>query len=413
MSSLEAQVEALEAKLQTVERERDALEKDVEALCMQNGEFSGSEVLGLRIGRLEQQLRKTEDSMGEVTAERNSLREDIKQQKLAKKSLDKTLQDEVNKNSQLEKELQYYLAQSGSIIAERDKAMLESERAEKEASSCRQELSTAQAELQREEEKLAEALKQVERVEQRCVKLAAQAAESAKVEPLQRELQETQKRYEETVSERDELARTSEEMRREFDTVSSELASTSAASKGEIEGLTGTIAKLEEKIVQLQDLLEDTVKEKKKTGEELENQLKFKKSIQERLEKSETTLSVLDRLTKLFNEEYRSQRNRIDQELCGAKNFEEIQGIQTQEFGLDLEKIENLVQDVDSLDGLGSMVKQWSTLLDDVLCTHAEEKSEQCMYKYNAMQFKQKLAQATAEKVQASLLLAELSCKSR
>jgi chromosome segregation ATPase len=369
-------------------------------------------VLGLRIGRLEQQLAQQLKKTEEITADRNGLLSSLKEQKLANQSLDKTLQDEVNKNNQLEKELHYYLAQSGSMIAERDKAILESERAEKEASACRQELSTAQAELKREEEKLSEALKQVDVVDQRCVKLAAQAAESAKVEPLERELEATQKKYEETLSERDQLAKARDEVTRELDTVSSELASTSAESKEEIEGLKGALAKLEEKILQLQDLLEDTVTEKTKKSDELENQLKFKKSIQERLEKSETTLEVLDRLTKLFNEEYRNQRNRIDQKLCGAKNYEEIEGISTQDFGLDLQKIENLVQDVESLDGLGSMVKQWSSLLNDVLCTHAEEKAEQCMYKYNAMQFKQKLAQATAEKVQASLLLAELSCKS-
>ena len=42
----EERVRALERQLEEVSRQRDALERDVEALCMQNGEFSGSEVLG-------------------------------------------------------------------------------------------------------------------------------------------------------------------------------------------------------------------------------------------------------------------------------------------------------------------------------------------------------------------------------
>ena len=47
-------IRELEDRLAEAERQRDALEKDVEALCMQNGEFSGSDVLANRISQLEQ-----------------------------------------------------------------------------------------------------------------------------------------------------------------------------------------------------------------------------------------------------------------------------------------------------------------------------------------------------------------------
>ena len=45
----DSKVAALEEQLAEVSRQRDALEKDVEALCVQNGEFSGSDVLANRI----------------------------------------------------------------------------------------------------------------------------------------------------------------------------------------------------------------------------------------------------------------------------------------------------------------------------------------------------------------------------
>ena len=54
VSTSDDRIRELEDRLAEAERQRDALEKDVEALCMQNGEFSGSDVLANRISQLEQ-----------------------------------------------------------------------------------------------------------------------------------------------------------------------------------------------------------------------------------------------------------------------------------------------------------------------------------------------------------------------
>ena len=407
ISSDTERIKVLEEKLAEVTRHRDALEKDVESLCMQNGEFSGSEVLGHRIRSLEQKLKKTEQSTGKVTADRDGLREDIKQQKLAKKSLDEALKGEIEKNKQLEKELHHYYCSSGSIIAERDKAMLESERAVKEAAAARRELSSLQAEATTQESKLSEALKHSDVLEQRCVKLAAQAALSAKVEPLQEELKSTQRKLEEVASERDGLAKERDDFRGEVDSLSAELASTSAAGKEEIDGLTRTKESLEERIGQLEGMLENVVEEKAKLSNELENQKSIKKTMSSNLEKSQVKFETVERLTKLFVDEYRNQRNRIDQKLAEASTSE-IESIATQEFGFDLERIREIASPFDEIPQL---ISEWADLLKDVLCTHVQEKAAQCIYKNNANNFKQKLAQATAEKVQAMMANAELQVK--
>lgn len=197
----EERVRALERQLEEVSRQRDALERDVEALCMQNGEFSGSEVLGNRISHLEQSLRRSEGAVASVSRERDSLREDINQQKLAKRTLDTALKEEVEKNSNLEKELQYYLVQSGSIIAERDSSRIQADRAVAEATAARRDLSAAQADLESMRETMETLRSERDSYDQRCIKLAAQAAESTKLEPLRRELEEVRAKLEAQVSE--------------------------------------------------------------------------------------------------------------------------------------------------------------------------------------------------------------------
>ena len=167
-------VRELEERLRVVTRERDALERDVEALCMSNGEFSASDVLGLRIRALETQVSKAETSLHAATAECDGLKEDLYEHKQSRKKVDESLKREMARNQNLEQELTRFLTESGTVIAERDRAMIEADRARAELKAAQNALDDVQHRMQLELDKLATAKRREQEAAARGERLEAQ-----------------------------------------------------------------------------------------------------------------------------------------------------------------------------------------------------------------------------------------------
>eukprot|EP00951_Prasinocladus_malaysianus_P035236 scaffold361592_cov51-Prasinocladus_malaysianus.AAC.1 len=76
----EDEIEMLRKQLESLKEENQLLMRDVENMCLQNtggSMFDGSFVVSERIYSLEADLSKAKSELKTVTAERNSMREDI------------------------------------------------------------------------------------------------------------------------------------------------------------------------------------------------------------------------------------------------------------------------------------------------------------------------------------------------
>ena len=82
-------------------------------------------------------MTRSSSKIATVSGESERLRGELRRLGREKAKTEEDLGKEQDRNAGLEKELQYYLVQSGTIIAERDSARLERERAAAEASEAR------------------------------------------------------------------------------------------------------------------------------------------------------------------------------------------------------------------------------------------------------------------------------------
>ena len=384
VSTSDDRIRELEDRLAEAERQRDALEKDVEALCMQNGEFSGSDVLANRISHLEQSLRRSESKVATVSGESERLRGELRRLGREKAKTEEDLGKEQDRNAGLEKELQYYLVQSGTIIAERDSARLERERAAAEASEARSAEQAVRSEVASLREKLEGAVSEREALEQRCVRLSSQAAESEKLEPLRAELERAKR-------DRDESKRGWEECKRDLETAREGLCEAEEAKAVAEEALSRERAEGEGRTRKLEEIIADAVEEKKSLRNELENTELVVRHLKPKLEESNGKVDTLERLRKLFHGEYRRRSQLISE---GGSTYEELSSV-------DADKIEEILRG-SSRDGeIVSLVSDWTELLQEIL----EAQYESAQYKQLLAQAKVKLAQATAEKVDAMLKL--------
>eukprot|EP00884_Botryococcus_braunii_P015731 jgi/Botrbrau1/2841/Bobra.0125s0048.3 len=191
MASLEDLVKQLQKELATVKAERDDLEKDVENLCMQNGNasiFSRSAVLSERIYSTDKELSKAKKQLETVTAERDSLREDLLSTKESKRKTDGTWKAEREKVERLEKELSFYQTQSVRAIADRDKAAWEAEELRNSTLAMEARLRIAESKALSETTKRAETDRQLAAAQTRVQELEELASEAASVPGLRDDL---------------------------------------------------------------------------------------------------------------------------------------------------------------------------------------------------------------------------------
>ncbi|CAD7694744.1 unnamed protein product [Ostreobium quekettii] len=116
------QVKELEKRVAELIAERDELYRDIETLCMQSDDsfWSGSAVLSARIGNAERALSAMAAENDRLTAQRDSLREDLAQFRSAKRDSDKISKDEMEKNRVLDRELMFYKKQCERALEDRN-----------------------------------------------------------------------------------------------------------------------------------------------------------------------------------------------------------------------------------------------------------------------------------------------------
>ena len=404
---MEQRLQELENSLKQSERERKALEKDVETLCMQKSEFSGSEVLGLRIRALEGEVLSMQSQLSKVSAERDSIRDDLLHHRQTRKEVDNSLRREIEKNTSLEKELQYYLTQSGAVIAERDKALIDSENAKRAATELRQKVSELQSEAQARDDKLAEAHRRADVAEERSVRLAAQAAESRKVEPLQNELKSSRAECQSLTAKSKELSEELDDTRSTLQNTIDSLRRTKADDDANIEKLESRSKELETSNGDLTKALNDREEQVKGLKSNLNKIIVSKQEGEEACQTLERKLRLIDQVSMSLLEKYSSQNIQLEKLFAQLKSEEEIASIIEQELKLDCDDV-NELSELNHMTDVPQCVGQWVDFLEDLVSSQSQEKAELAMYKYRSMALKTKLAQATTEKVQAMLNAAEM-----
>jgi chromosome segregation ATPase len=120
----------LKNKLAQALIERDDLARDVESLCMEttaNTTFSSSSVLRERIFSTEKELSRAKTDLLTVTAERDSIREDLREIKEAKRIADQSFRDQETRLEALQREVTFYRQQAAQAISQRDNTVWECE----------------------------------------------------------------------------------------------------------------------------------------------------------------------------------------------------------------------------------------------------------------------------------------------
>jgi len=133
------------------------------------------------------------------------------------------------------------------------------------------------------------------------------------------------------------------------------------------------------------------VQEKNKTKDELENQTLVVQHLKPKLEEASMKIDILERLRRLFVEEYRKRVQFIE-----SSSYEDLSNIV-----FDSKKIDEIVQQGSCEGEIALLISDWTNLLKEIL----EAQYESNTYKQLLAQSKVKLAQATAEKVEAMLKL--------
>ncbi|KAL4552159.1 hypothetical protein Ndes2526B_g06390 [Nannochloris sp. 'desiccata'] len=129
-SNLRKQILILEKKLTQALSERDDLARDVEALCMEttaNTTFSSSSVLRERIFATEKELSRAKMDLVSITGERDSLREDLREIKEAKRAADQSFRNQETRLESLQREVTFYRQQAAQAISQRDNTVWECE----------------------------------------------------------------------------------------------------------------------------------------------------------------------------------------------------------------------------------------------------------------------------------------------
>lgn len=144
--------EALHARIRELEQERDDLHKDIEQLCMQQ---AGSSYIAVatqmhfrRIAGLEQEIENLKKKLAACTKENSILKEELSEAKRIKTHLDQLLKEEVQKNAEVVKQLEYFRGAIANAFADRDHAIIEAERAKENEELISQKLNDAEKRLQ-------------------------------------------------------------------------------------------------------------------------------------------------------------------------------------------------------------------------------------------------------------------------
>lgn len=189
---LRRQIVELEKKLAKTIIERDDLARDVEALCMEttaNTTFSSSSVLRERIFATEKEMLRTKQELITVTAERDSLREDLQEIKESKRRMDQTFKEQSSRVEALEREVTFYRQQAAQAITDRDNARWECEQLRQSSVSADAQAREAVGRAESERTKRVDAERRAEQAEQRASALAEAALEAEALPQLRYELE--------------------------------------------------------------------------------------------------------------------------------------------------------------------------------------------------------------------------------
>lgn len=189
---LRRQIVELEKKLAKTIIERDDLARDVEALCMEttaNTTFSSSSVLRERIFATEKDMLRTKQELITVTAERDSLREDLQEIKESKRRMDQTFKQQTSQVEALEREVTFYRQQAAQAITDRDNARWECEQLRQSSVSADAQAREAVGRAESERTKRVDAERRAEKAEQRASSLAEAALEAEALPQLRHELE--------------------------------------------------------------------------------------------------------------------------------------------------------------------------------------------------------------------------------
>ncbi|CAK0787929.1 hypothetical protein CVIRNUC_011151 [Coccomyxa viridis] len=266
-SGLEAKIKKLEQQLSVVTAERNDLAADVEALCMQSSGdiFSASSVLGDRICHIQKEANRLQSQLDAVTAERNSLHEDLISHRDSKRTVDRQWRLERERCERLESELAFYQSHSAQALSDRDKAVWEAEELKGQLLKAEGDLRDARAALSAETDSRAEAERQLSQVRQQNDSLRAKAKASEEIPALRRHLSAARTTTEQLEQHRDslqdELSSTQKSLaeaqealwlsKEEAASIGKEAASAEAASEELVERLNTDNARLEAEVTRL------------------------------------------------------------------------------------------------------------------------------------------------------------------
>jgi len=123
-------VRELEKKLLLITQERDQLQRDVETLCLQNGSsmFSASYVLTERIKATDAELKDVRSTNLQLTLDCDSLKDELTTLRSAKTTTDALVAEQSRRLGQLEKDLAFFQVQVSKSVSERDQALYETDR---------------------------------------------------------------------------------------------------------------------------------------------------------------------------------------------------------------------------------------------------------------------------------------------
>mmetsp|Transcript_38750 Transcript_38750/g.109569 ORF Transcript_38750/g.109569 Transcript_38750/m.109569 type:complete len:363 (-) Transcript_38750:205-1293(-) len=236
-------VEGLSREVEKLKEENLLLIRDLENMCLQSAPtaFSSSMVVSERIYSAETQMAKARSDLHAVTAERDSLREDIAQMRRAKGTSDSTWRTERARADKLEKELSFYQEQSMQTMAERDEALEEVEQARQGSLHLEASLREAQSRADREADLRGKLQKSLDDSKAKAASLEAKVAELSKLAEVKEELDRALARLAEERQRGGYLAEANRELERELLDTGEKLA----ASQKECEGLRCKLADAE------------------------------------------------------------------------------------------------------------------------------------------------------------------------
>lgn len=185
------EIKVLRRQISELQQERDDLARDVENLCMHTTAyttFSSSSVLQERIYVAEKELSGARSQLREALHAKDSMAEDLKSFKAAKRVADDASRQLQVTIDSLSRELSFFKSQSAQAMVERDAIMNEADELRASLHEALQSIEK-QASQQQEERDIRKKLeKDLESAEARVSKLEMKAEEAALVPGLRREV---------------------------------------------------------------------------------------------------------------------------------------------------------------------------------------------------------------------------------